>query len=65
MKLDKKTIIMLIILIALSLIINFFGNDYVKTIANLCGIYVTLGLSMQLINGLLACSPWGMQDSWQ
>ncbi len=51
MKLDKKTIIMLIILIALSLIINFFGNDYVKTIANLCGIYVTLGLSMQLING--------------
>ena len=48
---DRKTVMMLIILIALVLVINYFGNDYVKTIANLCGIYVTLGLSMQLVNG--------------
>lgn len=49
--LDKKTLIFLGILMLTVLIINFAASDYVKTIANLCGIYVILGLSMQLING--------------
>ena len=49
--LDTNTLILLGVLLAVVLIINFLANDYVKTIANLCGIYVTLGLSMQLING--------------
>jgi ABC-type branched-chain amino acid transport system, permease component len=49
--LDKKTLILLGVLIVLMLVINFFASDYIKTIANLCGIYITLGLSMQLING--------------
>lgn len=49
--LDKRTLILLGVLLVAVLVINFVANDYVKTIANLCGIYVTLGLSMQLING--------------
>lgn len=49
--LDKKTMILLSILFIATLIINFMASDYVKTITNLCGIYVILGLSMQLING--------------
>ncbi|GFN35321.1 branched-chain amino acid ABC transporter permease [Tepidimicrobium xylanilyticum] len=49
--LDKKTLILIGVLFILCLIVNFFANDHIRTIANLCGVYVTLGLSMQLING--------------
>lgn len=48
---NKKSLIMFAILIVALVIINFVADNYVKRIANLCGIYVILGLSMQLING--------------
>jgi len=51
MKLDKRTLLMIIILAVIVVAINFTDKAYVKTVANLCGIYVILGLSMQLING--------------
>ncbi len=49
--LDKNTLILIGILLVLAIIVNYFANDHIRTIANLCGIYVILGLSMQLING--------------
>lgn len=48
---DKFTLTLLAAALVIILILNFVASDYVKTIANLCGIYVILGLSMQLING--------------
>ena len=49
--LDRNTLILLGVLLVAVVVVDFFANDHVRTIANLCGIYVTLGLSMQLING--------------
>lgn len=49
--LDNKTLILLGVLLVGVVIIDFAANDHIRTIANLCGIYVILGLSMQLING--------------
>lgn len=48
---NKKTLLLLGLLFVVIIIINFAASDYIKTIVNLCGIYVILGLSMQLING--------------
>lgn len=49
--LDSSTIILLLVLCVIALVLNFAASSYIKTIANLCGIYVILGLSMQLVNG--------------
>lgn len=48
---DKKTLVLLAALMLVVLVVDLTASDYIKTIANLCGIYVILGLSMQLING--------------
>lgn len=48
---DNRTFISFVILIIALIVINFTDNDYIKRITSLCGIYVILGLSMQLING--------------
>ncbi len=54
MKDNKKLInslIILIITIVVLFILNRVLDDYKLRILNLCGIYITLGLSMNLING--------------
>lgn len=48
---DRKSLMALAVLVVALIIISFVDNDYVKTVTKLCGIYVILGLSMQLING--------------
>lgn len=47
----KNSLIMLIITIAVLFVLNRILDDYKLRILNLCGIYITLGLSMNLING--------------
>ena len=48
----KKYLIILFIAIVVLFILNRTLDDYKLRILNLCGIYVILGLSMNLINGL-------------
>ncbi|NLJ79058.1 MAG: branched-chain amino acid ABC transporter permease [Tissierellia bacterium] len=47
----KNSLIMLIVTIAVLFVLNRILDDYKLRILNLCGIYITLGLSMNLING--------------
>jgi len=50
-KLNKTTIIIIVVTIIGLFIANRTLDDYKLRIINLCGIYITLGLSMNLING--------------
>lgn len=50
-RLNKTTIIIIIVTIIGLFIANRTLDDYKLRIINLCGIYITLGLSMNLING--------------
>lgn len=47
----KKSLSMLIITIVVLFILNKVLDDYKLRVLNLCGIYIILGLSMNLING--------------
>ncbi len=54
MKNDRKAtnlLIILIVTIVVLFILNKTLDDYKLRILNLCGIYIILGLSMNLING--------------
>ena len=53
MKENKKmsSLVILVVTLVLLFILNKTLDDYKLRILNLCGIYVTLGLSMNLING--------------
>ncbi len=48
----KKLSIALVVTLVVLFILNMVLDDYKLRILNLCGIYITLGLSMNLINGL-------------
>ena len=48
----KNSLIALVITLIALFILNRVLDDYKLRILNLCGIYITLGLSMNLINGL-------------
>ncbi len=48
----KKLLIVLVLTLVVLFILNMVLDDYKLRILNLCGIYITLGLSMNLINGL-------------
>lgn len=50
-KFNKTTIIIIVVTIIGLFIANRTLDDYKLRIINLCGIYITLGLSMNLING--------------